>query len=514
MSDSSQELALAVQEMKERIFSKTKAELLEIYGRNGLEKMIRVIRTASDRIKSSGWKYYVPQWYQMPFHTSQKRFRAIFGGNRTGKTITGCWEMACWFNGFHPYQPDLFIPQPATLVTGGESQRQIRMYYNPYVFMFLQAGTYDVKYIRNEIIDFIEHRRTGTRWYICSYDQERSRWQSFAADAAHLDEEPPQDVFNELTVRLLDKKGHLWMSMTPLNGLSWSWFDIFGNPHNDPEYEQYIWDMEDNVVLDKDEISRVLQRFKGDEKRARKSGMYMGQSGVVYPWLQDSRAYCRPFEIPAHWPRIRVIDPAGAGWTACIWVAVDPQNNLWIYREYKQSGMTIPEHCFNINRLSEGETYIYDIIDKASLQRNPETMRSMYQLYHEYLYRGSQNQGGLVPCPDRDIEHGISATEPYFEAAKKYVARQMYDHPFIRVFEDCTEIKAEAKGYIRNRISSGPNMGAYGKPVQKDNHLMDTIRYLGTFGVIYQERPDFDQLERDFTSDPVTGYRPMGINYY
>jgi len=61
-------------------------------------------------------------------------------------------------------------------------------------------------------------------------------------------------------------------------------------------------------------------------------------SGTIYP-VPEGGIRCAPFGIPEHWPRCFGLDTdAGAGWTACVWLAWDREANVgYVYDCFKRS---------------------------------------------------------------------------------------------------------------------------------------------------------------------------------
>lgn len=60
-----------------------------------------------------------------------------------------------------------------------------------------------------------------------SCDQGREKFQGASLDFVWFDEEPPQDIYMECRMRVVDKKGLLFGTMTPLKGLTWVYETIF-----------------------------------------------------------------------------------------------------------------------------------------------------------------------------------------------------------------------------------------------------------------------------------------------
>ena len=53
-----------------------------------------------------------------------------------------------------------------------------------------------------------------------SYDQGRRRWQGETLDFVWFDEEPPEDIYTEGRTRVNATAGMVWLTFTPLNGMS------------------------------------------------------------------------------------------------------------------------------------------------------------------------------------------------------------------------------------------------------------------------------------------------------
>ena len=53
-----------------------------------------------------------------------------------------------------------------------------------------------------------------------SYDQGRRKWQGETLDFVWFDEEPPEEIYIEGKTRVNATGGMVWLTLTPLNGLS------------------------------------------------------------------------------------------------------------------------------------------------------------------------------------------------------------------------------------------------------------------------------------------------------
>src|SRR3546814_19732760 len=51
----------------------------------------------------------------------------------------------------------------------------------------------------------------------------------------HFDEEPPKPIYNECLARLVDYNGDHWITMTPVEGMTWIYDDLYEGQVNNPD---------------------------------------------------------------------------------------------------------------------------------------------------------------------------------------------------------------------------------------------------------------------------------------
>jgi phage terminase large subunit-like protein len=71
----------------------------------------------------------------------------------------------------------------------------------------------------------------GSQVEIRSYEQELEKFAGVPRHFIHFDEEPPYDIFKECKARLADYNGRWWMTMTPVDGMTWTYEEIFEKRH-------------------------------------------------------------------------------------------------------------------------------------------------------------------------------------------------------------------------------------------------------------------------------------------
>lgn len=102
------------------------------------------------------------------------------------------------------------------------------------------------------VIDYIMVRNVFgglSRLGFKSCEASREKFQGADLDFVWFDEEPPLDIYEECRMRLLDRAGECFATMTPLKGLSWVYDKIYLNPNNDPQIFTLFMEWADNPFL-------------------------------------------------------------------------------------------------------------------------------------------------------------------------------------------------------------------------------------------------------------------------
>src|SRR3990167_806804 len=129
------------------------------------------------------------------------------------------------------------------------------------------------------------------------------------------------------------------------------------------------------------EYREYLEGLGGNLGRAWREGDFDIFEGQYFSEWNYEKHVVEPHEIPDTWFRFRSIDVSGrSGITSCHWYAVDNDGKVHVYREYYKTGLDSDEHAKNIDRLSEGESYRYSVMDSAAWAKIglPETTAEVY----------------------------------------------------------------------------------------------------------------------------------------
>lgn len=405
---------------------------------------------------------------QMEFHACPKRNRWVFGGNRTGKTECGAVE-AIWFaRGIHPFRKISGPTKGWVVSLTQEVQRDVAqeklLSYLPKSWIseiVMRKGQKDSPC--NGVIDFIAVKSIFGGTSIIGFkscDQGRQRFQGTSQDWIWFDEEPPKDIYDECRMRVIDRRGDIWGTMTPLMGLTWVHDEIYLNENKDPEawYTTISW--RENPFLPPAEVEMMEKLLPESERESRQYGRFMTHSGLVYGEFDENVNVIEPFDVPKEWFDKISIDPGLVNPLSCHWYACDGDGNVYVIAEHYYSGQSASWHCEKILKKCEelgwGKNQfgkVEALMDSASLQHTLSGEKSVSQLFYEFGISVNNHV-------NKNLWTGIQRVKQYFGKNPNL--------PKIYIFACCPEMIREIKGYRYGNEES---------PIKKDDHAMDEMRY-------------------------------------
>jgi len=421
-------------------------------------------------------------FYAMGMLGAKERF--FFGGNRTGKTLGGAYEMAMHLTGYYPdWWPGVRFNKPiqawAATVDGRTQRDALQMIYfgdtNQGLIGAIHPQMVAHRYLiaRGQLDSVLVKHKSGgiSSLSFRTYEQGRDAFQAAEIDFAQLDEEPPWDIYTEVLMRLFARGGYCITTMTPLKGKTELVTHAMetregketaqrqmGRVKNGVGYLQVGW--QDNPHLKTDEIARLRSTLKPHEIEAREKGIpYLG-GGKVYP-VQEELLSCQAFPIPSHWPQGFGVDFGWTNPTARVNMAWDRDNDvLYITGCYKVPEMTPKQHAKNWEESRwDWMSGVCDPAGQAASQKDGENLVAKYR-----------EAGVKLLLADNSVEAGIAE-----------VLQRMNSGRF-KVFAHLEEWWHEFRLYRRQPQGEKDA----GRIVKKDDHLMDATRYATMARLLFQ----------------------------
>lgn len=308
-----------------------------------------------------------------------------------------------------------------------------------------------------------------------SADSGREKFQAASIDLAWIDEECEEEVYDEIYQRTVDCGGVILLTLTPLNdigsGIRRPWvYDLYKLWQQGKKDIVFIkLSALDNPFIPEEEKQKLREKWAGHpEENARLYGEFIQRSGLVYANWTPERHVIKPIRLPDDWRRIASIDPAATGVTACIWAAISPRNDIYLYREYYERDLIVSEHAKNIlvrNGGDKVDTWLIDPFWGAA--RNAETHRQGFQ-----LYRDCNIPVRLAP---READYALNVMQEYISASLDPTSR----HPKLYVFNTLHAFITEIEAYVWDTFAKGAQKGmSKDKPMKRMDHLMNATQYL------------------------------------
>jgi len=320
-----------------------------------------------------------PKLQQQDFINSIKKNKAALGGNRSSKTVSGavhviqdCLENP-GYDGWAATWADMSIAvQQKEYDRWLPKDKQIK-----YAKFSEQRG------FANRIIIFTN----GSIIRFKTYDQGRESFQGAAKDIIHLDEEPPQEIVNECKARLIDKNGTMLRTLTPLNGITYTYDEIIANELNDPEVAYWFFDSRFNPHIDQDAQSRIIGSYAEKEAEVRQTGHFINlTSGMAYYPFTDEN--------------------------------IDSTFKYMDYRPLEVScDFNVGLMCWNIGQEHQGTDYTFDYVELEG-QANTDLMCQMLKSKEYELSDGkfTTHSAGYIFYVD------IAGSQRHPEASKTNIA--------------------------------------------------------------------------------------------
>ena len=144
--------------------------------------------------------------------------------------------------------------------------------------------------------------------------------------------------------------------------------------------------LSDNKFLEEGdpEYRKRLLALPERERRALLYGDWNIFEGQYFTEFDPTRHVIAPFEIPVSWRKYRTID-YGLDRLACLWIAISPDGNAYVYREFCKSNLTISSAAAEIlARTPQGENIYATLAPPDLWNRSQESGRSKAILFSEY----------------------------------------------------------------------------------------------------------------------------------
>jgi hypothetical protein len=472
---------------------------------------------------------YEPLPKQEPFYKSTVKKRIVRGSNRAGKTLTAMVEIARAVTNQDPYGK---YPKEGRCVMVAKNLLQVGEVFYKKLFQRgafkiikdLETGEwrafrptqdrgreheakpapplipprfYDKNAIawRNKRAKIVSKITLKTGWEILFFSGESPPPNGIDVDLVDFDEEITDPAwYPEISFRLVDRQGKFIWNATPQNGtetlltLSETAAEQANWPV--PDVAEFKLSIFDNPHLPKEEIEQSVREWAKDPEqyRIRIEGEFNSSSFLVYPTFSRNLHSCAAkdddhpdgIDIDARWNHYMVVDP-GKGTCAVSFWAVPPidhpcHEQRFLYDELYIHQCNADIFADRVQAKIGGRYFHAFLIDPSSMKQ--DTIGggpSVFAQYTEALQKRnviSHLTGHSFQFGANDLMAGIFKFESWL-----HVNGQTGRPKFQYLAGRCTNFEQEIKRYRKRQIN-----GYYvDKPVDRDDHLLDTSRYFAMY---------------------------------
>jgi len=262
-------------------------------------------------------KFYVPYKKQFEFHSAgaTHRERLLMAGNQLGKTLAGGFEIAMHATGRYPdWWTGKRFDHAVNCWACGTTGETVRDTVQRVLLGRDRKGTGAIpKECLGELVPSrgvadlldsikVRHESGGISTIgLKSYISGRERFQGETLHCVWLDEEPDISVYTECLTRVNVGSNPLFMTFTPLLGVS----EVVRRFLMDksPDRSVVTMTIDDVTHYSDEERARIIASYPAHELESRVRGVPSLGSGRVFP-VPEEQIACEQRDFPSHWPKI------------------------------------------------------------------------------------------------------------------------------------------------------------------------------------------------------------------
>lgn len=444
--------------------------------REDKEELISLLKEREERYKFNYIKTIFPDTGKLrrelyPKHIafieagSEYTERVFCAGNRTGKTLTGLYELVTHATGdYSDWWKGKRFNRPVMCWLVGDRGDSIRDGMQRELIGKEGRGTGLIP-LKNMVHESalqgtaggigtyqIKHKSGGISTIIVkTYQAGKNAFESAAVDVIMLDEECPMDIYVECQMRTLTTGGTVYNTFTPDSGLTDTVLHFMEKPKlGEPAKFMVMVGWDDVPHLSEDLKKKLLATIPIHMRDVKTKGVpYLG-AGAIYP-VPESDITITPFKTPYYWPKGYGFDP---GWnkTAAAWFSYDEETDtLYLYDEYYR-GQAEPE------------------VHAAAIKGRGEWMYGVADPHGSKTGRGVSDQSFLEAYENHGLS--LSLSNPSGAGSVELGINEVYSRLStgrLKIFSNMQNWFYEYRMYRRNDR---------GEVVKNNNHLMDVTRYI------------------------------------
>lgn len=215
--------------------------------------------------------------------------------------------------------------------------------------------------------------------------------------------------------------------------------------------KSYHYILDDNNFLSPEYIENLkLSTPQGMWYNRSILGLWSMAEGLVYESFNPDLHCIEPFDIPAEWTKVRGVDFGYNNPFITLWVAIDPDNRLYVYNEYYKNKTLLNKHAEKIKSIKG--TFKWTVAD------------------HDAQDVAELKKYGVKTKPAiKNVAIGLQ------RVASRLIV-QNDGKPRLFIFNNCVQTRKEFTTYHWMKVQD--NKAAREEPDKVLDHCMDVIRYI------------------------------------
>lgn len=390
--------------------------------------------------------HYAPHFGQVRFHASDARFKVLIAGARFGKSLAAgkdvlrellAADSRGWMVG-----PTFSLARPEFdyLIHDAEARLALALT----AMRSGGRGHVEARFANGASVSCLSAKHPA------SLLGREVDWM-ILCEAAHIG----RDAWERfLRGRLVSRRGRLVVPTTP-RGHNWL-KDLYERGlGGDPAWESFRFATWDNPLVSAQEIESARQELAPEVFDEQFGGAFTARAGRVYPEFERARhvAAIELFSGMRFW---RGVDFGFTNPFSCLWVALDSDDRLLVFDEFRAAGATLAELAAEISRRDEairarGLLCAGGVADPSGRAQREELARL-----------------GIMLAPaDNSLGAGI-------DAVRRRLRERKDGRPGLLIDPRCAGLIGEFEGYCYEEASGGEEA----LPRKLHDHSLDALRYV------------------------------------
>lgn len=295
---------------------------------------LKMLDEQERRIKADPLKYAKRHPKQIAAHMAQQAIRALFWGNRVGKTEWGAMEVSEYATAHHEHRSVLPPFQIWAACPSYDVQKDTTQ---PKLLRYLPEAMIKSKtWLRKGILKEIE-LHNGVTIVFKSYEQGSEKFQGAGVRLIWFDEEPPHDIWEECFVRVeAGQQLDVILTMTAVKGMTWVYDEIYlATDNKDLFISEAGWD--DNPYLTESQKEQMSRGLSAQALKVRREGKFVKRVGLVCAWW-DRTLHIRHYDkLDRSWTWYEVLDGGFSDPAAYLLIGVDNDNSIHVVNGFREA---------------------------------------------------------------------------------------------------------------------------------------------------------------------------------